>query len=160
MPIDSLRPDSDSSESDLDSESGPSESGKSSLTLRRRPGPGSRPRAGAAASHSVRYVIVCPGCKRQFTSMNELRRHRNHRHARIECSLNMGMPRPLRSGASTERQDLSDSEMETDVAERMMGIRNSGLLDEDPEIGVPPGSDGPVCRVCSQFEHSLHIVCK
>jgi len=62
----------------------------------------------------------------------------------------MGMPRPLISGASTGGQDLSDSEMDTDVVERMMGIRNSGLLDvEGPENEALPGSDGPVCRVCT-----------
>ena len=110
---------------------------------------------------AVRFAIACPGCKRVFTSMNSLRRHRNHITVQNQCcglEFGFGMLRPVRAGARTGEQDLSDSEMDTDVIERMRGIRNTGLLAEGPENGVPPGSDGPVCRVCTSFVHSLYIV--
>jgi len=91
---------------------------------------------------AVRYVLVCPGCKRQFSSMLELRRHRNHRHARHQCSLQLGMPRPVRSGASPGGLDLSDSDMDTGVVERLMSIGgNYDLPDDGPGNVVPPGSE-------------------
>ena len=109
---------------------------------------------------AVRYVLVCPRCTRQFSSTIELRRHRNHRHARQQCSpgLKLGMPRPVRSGASTGGQELSDSDMDTDVVERLMSIGgNYELTDDGPGNVVPPGSE--VSDQTDEFAHGLHTVC-
>ena len=90
--------------------------------------------------------------------MIELRRHRNNKNARQECSLKLGMPRPVRSGASTGGLELSDSDMDIDVAERLMSIGgNYELTDDGPGNVVPPGSE--VSDQTDEFAHGLHTVC-